>query len=150
MRIYVPPVGEILRVEQPWRISVNWTKYNLRWLSAFGWTGMKEIKKKRYVYSSENKKAQMEEYTTKKTVANPLFMTPEGEWKPALCVVPPGTVLQVNRYICTGGIIHGVQMKCLLCTDRKKLKNKVLYINIGQFTGLEAHVIEDESKENEE
>lgn len=148
MKVYVPQTGTILRVEEPWRISVDWDKYNLRWLAAFGWTGMKDIQKYKSKWNSETKAYQREEYTSKKTVANPLFKTMDGEWKPALCVVPAGTVLQVTRYDASYGRINGVHIKCLECADRKKLKGKVLDIDIKQFSTLEAFEMPEE--ENEE
>lgn len=144
MKVYVPQAGTILRLEQPWRVTVDWDKYNLRWLAAFGWTGMKEEKKTRSRWNSETKTYQSKEYTAKKTVANPLFKTMDGEWKPALCVVPAGTVLQVTRYEVHYGMIHGVKLRCLECADRKKLKGKVLEISPKVFSTLEVFEMKEE------
>jgi hypothetical protein len=147
-QIYIPQVGMIFTLLEDWEILVPWFDRNLRMLSAFKLTGMRETKKTRYVYDYDSRKPLEEEYTERKTVANPIFRDNDGKFQPALISIPEGTIFNLTKYHTSyQGRVNRVGIKCV-SSSKKGIKNLCMELPLSEFNKLNASFVMPPEKDD--
>jgi hypothetical protein len=134
MIFFIPQAGTKIKLLDDWKVEVSWVRSNLVWLKEFGWTGTSPSKwDTRY-----NKKTG--EHV--QTVPNPLFKMEDGRWRPALCIVPKDTILEISRYEVGYEAISIVHIKCIECPSKNKLKGKNISVGVEKIN-FNGDIIDD-------
>jgi hypothetical protein len=141
-QLNIPNVGMLITVIEDWEILVPWFERNLRMLAAYKLTGMSETAKIHYSYDAETRKPKKEQIFERKTVKNPLFKDFEGNYEPALIVIPSETKFTLTKYH-TGyqGRIIKVGIKCAE-SPKKGIKGLCLELPLEEFNKMIAEFTE--------